>query len=793
MGARPVGIEERWRSRRITAAVLRALIFLVPIAAGFAVGAMVAQALPEPTSVYEVAFWWIAIIAVATVTSTAVDRFARKLLPLTVLLGMTMLFPDAAPSRLRTARRAGNVSELRRRIVEARTDPASTDLAEMAELVLSLSTALSNHDRKTRGHSERTRAYTDMIAEEMGLPEADRDRLRWAALLHDVGKLEVPTEILNKSSGLDDDEWELIRQHPVHGMRLVAPLVPWLGEWAETIEHHHERYDGSGYPHGLAGDQICLGARIVTVADAYDVMTSGRSYQSALTPAAARREIASMAGVQFDPVVARALMNVSLGRLRWTTGPLAAIFQIPYLRGLPQMGRDLAMVLTTSAVMTTGFVTGAIPAPDGLRPTPVEIVEVVIAGAGIGGRELPAGTPTDLPLAAMNTDSTTTSTRPPDPTTTTTRSAPTAEDDHARTAEDQPVTIPVLANDTAGTGTLVATTLSVVDGPAMGTAARSGDAIRYSPDLNRHGTDRFVYRVCNSSGFCDTATVTVTVTPVNDPPHAPPRSATTNAGVTVTVPLGYSDPDGDVLRCALASAPAVGAATVPADCSALQYSPPASHAGVVTVQVRVTDGTIEVTGTVTITVIQPNRAPVAVADSATSTGGAITIPVLANDSDPDGDPLTLISVTTASAGHATLSGNSVVYTPPAGFDGTASFSYTVCDPGGLCATAGVSVTVNTTTTTTTTAAGEVVATADEGSVKKSGSVTLSLTSNDSGPLDKSTLSVDSPSSGSVSVLGNSGQIRYDAEPGFTGTVTFGYTVCSVDGDCSSATVTIRVD
>jgi putative nucleotidyltransferase with HDIG domain len=273
-----------------------------------------------------------------------------------------MLFPDAAPPRFRTARKAGNVKELRRRIIAAGDDPETTDLAEMAELVLALSTALSNHDRKTRGHSERTRAYTDMLAEEMGLPEPDRDRLRWAALLHDVGKLEVPTEILNKDSSLDPEEWELIRQHPVNGMRLVAPLVPWLGEWAKTIEHHHERYDGTGYPHGLSGEEICLGARIVTVADAFDVMTSGRSYQTAMSPAAARREIVDQAGVQFDPDAARALMTVSLGRLRWSAGPLAALAQIPIFRGgLPQVGRDLAMVLTTSAVMTTGFITGALP------------------------------------------------------------------------------------------------------------------------------------------------------------------------------------------------------------------------------------------------------------------------------------------------------------------------------------------------------------------------------------------------------------------------------------------------
>lgn len=714
MGSHPPHVEDRWRSRPRAAAGLRALIFIVPIAAGFTVGGMVARVLPEPASVYEVAFWWIAVIAVSTVTATATDRIARQFLPLTVMLRMTMLFPDAAPSRLRTARRAGNISELRRRITEAGRDTQSAGIGEMAELVLSLSTALSNHDRRTRGHSERTRVYTDLIAEELGLPEPDRDRLRWAALLHDVGKLEVPAEILNKDSALDDDEWGLVKEHPAHGMRLVAPLIPWLGTWAETIEHHHERYDGSGYPHGLAGQEICLGARIVAVADAYDVMTSGRSYQSAMTPAAARAEITRMAGIQFDPVIARALMNVSLGRLRWSTGPIAGLAQIPFVRGLPQVGRDLAMVLTTSAVVTTGFVTGALPAPDGVTVTPTEFIQVIIAGEDIRADDLGPGNGTDIPLAAedrseptapddetapttttLTTVATATTAPPATTTTTTVASGPTARNDATSTDEDTPVTIGVLSNDDDPDDDLDPASLTIISGPANGTADVSGTSIRYTPDPNFNGTDGLTYRICDAGGRCASAQISITVRPVNDPPLAPSRTGTTDAGVSISIALGYSDPDGDSLRCALGASPTVGAATVPSDCSALQYSPPADYDGVVTLTVRVDDGTIQVFGTVTITV-----------------NGVVGGTVTAND--------------------------------------------------------------------------------DRASVGRNGSVNISILANDTGPIDTATVSVGAPTGGTVSLLGNSGRVSFDAAAGFTGTASFTYTVCSTAGDCDSAVVRIDV-
>lgn len=712
--------ESRWQPRTVTAGILRALIFAVPIGAGFGVGTMVAAALPQPGTAYEIAFWWIAIVSVATVAATATDRLARQLLPLTVLLRMTMVFPDAAPSRMRIARRAGNVAELRRRIREAEAGPANARLGELAELVLSLSTALSHHDRRTRGHSERTRVYTDLIAEEMGLPAADRDRLRWAALLHDVGKLEVPSEILNKDSSLDDDEWNLVKEHPIHGMRIVAPLIPWLGSWAETIEHHHERFDGAGYPHGLAGADIALGARIVSVADAFDVMTSGRSYQAAMTPAQARAEIIRMAGVQFDPVVARALMNVSLGKLRWTAGPLAAIAQIPFIRGVPQLGRDLAVVLTTSAIVATGFASGVIPTPEGIRATPTQIVEVVIAGDHIRSDESLGRDTSGLLIAAGSPAATPSSTTVPIPT------SPNANSDTATTDEDTPVTIEVLTNDDDPDGDLDRSSLSIVRAPSRGHAAVVGDTIRYTPAPDFHGAGSFTYRVCDLGDRCATAQVTVTVLPRNDAPIVGDISATARAGETTVLSLPYSDPDGDALTCTLITPPSAGSARVTPDC-VLVFSAPVSAGSTVTLGVGVSDGTAAVISNVTFTIVDPPTGsdtaegsgeegtetdrPVAQGDEdddaqrptgevtlqddrvSVRAGGTVNFSPLANDSGPT--HASTLTVSQPNQGSASVLGSSgrVRYVAPPDFTGTVSFSYSVCSTAGSCTSAVVTVDV----------------------------------------------------------------------------------------------------
>jgi putative nucleotidyltransferase with HDIG domain len=153
-----------------------------------------------------------------------IDRVTRRLLPLAALLKLALVFPDEAPSRFRAALSAGTTADLEARLAEARQGVEGETPVEAAQRLLGFVAALSAHDHVTRGHSERVRAYSQMIAKELRLGADEVDRLNWAALLHDIGKLEVPAEILNKPGRPTEEEWQAIRSHPELGARLAAPL-----------------------------------------------------------------------------------------------------------------------------------------------------------------------------------------------------------------------------------------------------------------------------------------------------------------------------------------------------------------------------------------------------------------------------------------------------------------------------------------------------------------------------------------------------------------------------------------
>ena len=290
---------------------------------------------PPRGSLVPYVLWWAALSAAATLVLVAAGRLSRRLLPLATLMRLSLVFPDSAPSRFRLARRSRTVGTLEAHLDDARRGEVGRTPVEAAQRLLELVAHLDRHDELTRGHAERVRGYAQAIGRELGLDRRELDLLNWAALLHDVGKLEVPHEILTKAGRPTEDEWELIREHPAAGARLAKPLLDWLGEWGAAIAEHHERWDGEGYPRGLAGDEISLAGRIVAVADVYDVLTSTRSYRAGGSAEAARRELTRCAGTQFDPTIVRALLGISVRFRGLVSGPLSWLAHVPVLARIP--------------------------------------------------------------------------------------------------------------------------------------------------------------------------------------------------------------------------------------------------------------------------------------------------------------------------------------------------------------------------------------------------------------------------------------------------------------------------
>jgi len=347
-----------WKGRPVLSKVLRAAAWLVPLGVSVAVAAVLSRTLPSGGGWTEL-MRIVVTLAISTVVLFAVSRLTRRLLPLAMLLQMSLVFPDKVPARFSVAIRAGSVKRLTRAVTDAAdaSDAGGTNLEALSRVLILLG-ALARHDPRTRGHSERVSAFNDLIAEELGLSPSDRDKLRWAALLHDIGKLHVHTRILNKSGKPTDAEWRALMHHPEIGARIVAPLRPWLGDWVDAVGQHHERFDGHGYPNGLADTEISLAARIVAVADAFEVMTALRSYKRPVSARAAREELVRCAGTHFDPRVVRAFLNISIGKVRSAMGPLSWIAQMPFLGGVPQL-QNAAIAVTRQALVSTGTLTAA--------------------------------------------------------------------------------------------------------------------------------------------------------------------------------------------------------------------------------------------------------------------------------------------------------------------------------------------------------------------------------------------------------------------------------------------------
>jgi putative nucleotidyltransferase with HDIG domain len=174
--------------------------------------------------------------------------------------------------------------------------------------VSTLAAAVDARDAWTHSHSRNVAMFAVALARHIGTPEERVRRIEMAALLHDVGKIGVRDSILTKEGDLDRFEYEMVREHPVLGEKILRStaaqdILPW-------VLHHHERWDGGGYPDGLAGEAIPFEARIIALCDAYDAMRSDRPYREGISEAGALRELAATAGGQFDPTLTRALLEV---------------------------------------------------------------------------------------------------------------------------------------------------------------------------------------------------------------------------------------------------------------------------------------------------------------------------------------------------------------------------------------------------------------------------------------------------------------------------------------------------
>lgn len=179
---------------------------------------------------------------------------------------------------------------------------------DQISIIRALASTVDAKDHYTLGHSQKVSEFSVLIAEELGMSEKEIEIIKYAGLLHDIGKIAIPDDIIKKPSKFNDRDYEIAKKHPVIGAKIIkeieslAPMVP-------IVLHHHERFDGKGYPDGLKGEDIPIGARIVHVADAYDTMVSARAYRDMLPPELAISELRKNAGTQFDPKIVDAFIT----------------------------------------------------------------------------------------------------------------------------------------------------------------------------------------------------------------------------------------------------------------------------------------------------------------------------------------------------------------------------------------------------------------------------------------------------------------------------------------------------
>ena len=607
----------RWAARASTARIIRIVLFLAPLAGSLILAFWAARTFPPERLGLNRWIWWIGLFVVSTALVQLLDRMFARFTPIATLFQLSLVFPDQTPSRFSVALRSGSARNLQRRLDEIKeTGEVFSDKDAYAQQMLDLIRTLSVHDRMTRGHAERVRAYSELIGEEMGLRSSDLDKLRWAALLHDMGKLDVPSEILNKPGRPTEEEWKILQGHPAAAIPYLAPLADWLGDWIHAADGHHERWDGGGYPAGLAGTDIPLSARIVAVADAFDVMTSTRSYKKPMSLELGRQEIADKAGTQFDPETARAFLRVSLGDVRRAAGPWAWLTGLPGIQHIP-LGAVTSQAVTTATAATAVAVAGVsgIVLPDAPAPTPPPVVAFV--------DETPTVTANDIVIE-----------------------------------EDSTGTIVVVVDGEAPF------TVDVTDAPdeltaTIGDSQISPDGasatipIAVTPSPNTTGVVSLGLLVC-ANGLCVDEIVVVEVVPQNDRPEVSVGAVTVDRGEATTIDLtqlngplsgttpapnsitGY-DVDGDTLRIVSVNGVTTGTASFTRE--AVTYRHDGSLNLEASFVVGISDGTMTVLRVVDVVAINNNSVPVLVIGDTdvvrSSPVGTAVARLVATDADGD--------------------------------------------------------------------------------------------------------------------------------------------------------------
>lgn len=378
---------------RSAALTLRIAVFVIPAVIGFAIAYSILTLMGPYQGTIEHLGWFSIAVIVSWVTSIFLADSLRAVVSKTSMYRRANNFHTEVEELFGSSMREGNTKAVKKAAIQRGHD------AEFIDQVLQLLDQLGRHERLTRGHSERVRAYASLIGKEIGLSDSELEALNWTALLHDIGKLNVPSWLLTTHEPPTPDEWEVLKRHPEAAKARLRRLEPTLGDSIyDGALYHHERWDGSGYPYRLSAGEIPLYGRITAIADAFDVMTHARSYKPPLPIAYAREELMSGAGTHFDPELVAAFVRIGDEDLKTIRGWSATI------AGFALAGSRVATIGSQAVVIMAAVAGAGVSSTLASEPPPP-----AIAFESPATTEAPPPSTTNSTTTSTSTSTTTTS------------------------------------------------------------------------------------------------------------------------------------------------------------------------------------------------------------------------------------------------------------------------------------------------------------------------------------------------------------------------------------------------